>query len=331
MKSNAVIALAAAAMVASCSPTEYRVEREATIDAPVAVVFEQVNNHKMRDAWSPWEQMDPDMSKSYEGPESGVGAVYKWSGNDSVGTGILEILESRPNEYIKSKLVFTDPWESESTVEWTFDETENGTVATWAVNGELPGYLFWMGQEEMDEMMGKDFQTGLEGLKKVAEKKAGEQTDMPITQVRVEGLPIYYIEDEVKISEMNSEFYGARYGQLSAYLGEDTQNMLEMPLAVYKEWDEDNDRAVVAVAMACQSEKAGEGNIKKGMTHAGKAVKCEYTGPYEEGDKPHIAIEAYMKENKLNMAGAPWEVYVTDPGTEPDSTKWITHVYYPIM
>jgi effector-binding domain-containing protein len=130
---------------------------------------------------------------------------------------------------------------------------------------------------------------------------------------------------------MNSDFFGSRYGKLGAYLGPDAENMLEMPLAIYQEWDEANDRALVRVAMACKSDKPGEGEIVKGMTHGGKAVRCEYTGPFEEGDKPHIAIEQYMKEKKLNMAGAPWEVYLTDPEMEPDSTKWVTHVYYPIM
>ena len=328
MKIKSLIALIGVAVFASCSPTEYRVERSSTIDAPAKLVFDQVNNHKLRDAWSPWEKMDPDMEKSYEGPESGVGAIYKWTGNDSVGTGTLEIIESVPNEYIKSTLTFTSPWESESIVEWNFEETAEGVKATWAVNGELPGYLFWMDPEDM---MGEDFQKGVDQLKLVAEEKASAAPNMPITEVEVEAMPIYYIEDEVKISEMSSDFYGERYGKIGTYLGEDSQNMLEMPLAVYNKWDEEKDRAVIAVAMACESEKTGKGEIKKGMSHSGKAVKCVYTGPYEEGDKPHNAIAAYMAANNLEMAGAPWEVYASDPGDEPDSTKWVTHVYYPIL
>jgi AraC family transcriptional regulator len=44
-----------------------------------------------------------------------------------------------------------------------------------------------------------------------------------------------------------------------------------------------------------------------------------------------MAIDAYLNKNKLNIAGAPWEVYVTDPGVEPDSSKWYTQVIYPIQ
>jgi len=63
MKIKSLIAVIGVAVFASCSPTEYRVERSSTIDAPAKLVFDQVNNHKLRDAWSPWEKMDPDMGK----------------------------------------------------------------------------------------------------------------------------------------------------------------------------------------------------------------------------------------------------------------------------
>jgi effector-binding domain-containing protein/uncharacterized protein YndB with AHSA1/START domain len=326
MKSRIILLAIVTAIITSCSPTQYHVEREIVIDAPASLVFDHVNNHKMRDGWSPWEQMDPDMEKSYEGPESGVGAKYLWSGNDSVGTGTLEIVESVPNEYIKSTLTFTSPWESTSTTAWKFEKIDGGVKAIWSVDGELPGYLFWMGEEEMDEMMGKDFQKGLSNLKELTEEKANMKSDMPITEVEVEAMPIYYIDGETKISEMSSEFYGERYGRLMAYLGEDSENMLEMPLAIAMEWDEENDKAVIRVALACESDKTGEGDIVKGMTHEGKAVKCIYTGSYDGLYNAHMAIENFANDNELKIGNQPWEIYTTDPGSEPDTSKWITYL-----
>ncbi|MEM9051930.1 MAG: GyrI-like domain-containing protein, partial [Bacteroidota bacterium] len=274
---------------------------------------------------------DPEMEKTYEGPESGVGAKYMWSGNDSVGVGSLEILESVPGEYIKSTLSFTSPWESTSTIEWAFEETDGGVKTTWAVNGELPGYLFWMGQEDMDAAMGKDFEEGLMSLKELAEAGASQSSDMTVTMVEVEALPIYYIEGESTLDGIDSTFYAERYGKIGAYLGADMENMLEMPLAVAKMWDEENDKAVIQVAIACESDKEGEGEIMKGMTHAGKAAKCEFTGPYEQTGAAHEAIFEYITANNMEIIGSPWEIYVTDPGTEPDPNKWVTAVYYPVQ
>jgi effector-binding domain-containing protein len=182
----------------------------------------------------------------------------------------------------------------------------------------------------MDENMGPDFKRGLESLKKVAEERAASSPSLPVSEVEVEALPIYYIEGESKISEMSSDFFGSRYGALMAYLGSDAQNMLEMPMAIAQEWNEEDDYAKIWVALACESDKGEVGEIKKGMTHAGKAVMCEYRGDYAGTEAGHIAASEYIEANNLQMAGAPWEVYVTDPMMEPDTTKWLTKVYYPI-
>ena len=40
---------------------------------------------------------------------------------------------------------------------------------------------------------------------------------------------------------------------------------------------------------------------------------------------------AYLKENNTQAAGAPWEEYVTDPKTEPDTAKWLTRIYFPVL
>lgn len=38
-------------------------------------------------AWTcwPWEDIDPAMSRTYSGPEAGVGAGYAWEGNKKAG------------------------------------------------------------------------------------------------------------------------------------------------------------------------------------------------------------------------------------------------------
>jgi effector-binding domain-containing protein len=242
----------------------------------------------------------------------------------------MEILESRESEYIKSKLVFTEPWQSESTIEWNFEETPEGTKASWTTKGELPGYLFWMNQEDMEASMAPDFERGLKNLKQVAEEKAGEKPDLTAELIEVTSNPYYYIEDEVSIDEMNSEFFGERYGKITDYLGEDKENMLGMPFAVYPEWDEENNIGTVQVAIACDSDKPAEGEIKKGMTHKGKAMKCSFMGPYEKTSDGHEFLHKKIAESSYKFAGAPWEVYVTDPADEPDNSKWITEIYYPV-
>lgn len=327
---NLLLLSAAAIAFTACNPTTYEVKRETTIDAPADVVFAQVNNHKNRDAWSPWEAKDPDMEKTYEGPEAGVGAKYSWVGNEDVGTGWMEILESEPNTRIKSKLVFTEPWQSESIIHWHFEPLGNGTRATWIVEGELPGYLFWMGPEDMEEAMGPDFESGLAKLKEVSEKSAELAPAYKVEVKEVVSKPYYYIKDKVAMGDMSSEFFGARFGKIMNFLGDDATKVSEPPFAIFHEWNEESGKAEVSVAIAATTDKPTNGEIKRGMTYEGRTMMVSYRGPYEGTGDVHDFLHRHIATSDHDFAGVPWEVYVTDPADEPDPANWITEVYYPV-
>src|SRR5688572_12502187 len=78
---------------AATRPTEYRVERTATLAAPAEIVFDQLSDFRKWAAWSPWEKLDPNMKKTFEGPARGVGATYSWQGNDKVGKGKMTLVK----------------------------------------------------------------------------------------------------------------------------------------------------------------------------------------------------------------------------------------------
>ncbi len=97
-------------IVIAMRPNDFRVTRSITIDADASKFFQQVNNFHNWDNWSPWAHIDPKMKQSYEGSESGVGAVYRWQGNSSVGEGSQTIVESVPNQLIRIDLEFIKPF-----------------------------------------------------------------------------------------------------------------------------------------------------------------------------------------------------------------------------
>lgn len=151
-------------------PDEYRVERSATIDAAPEAVFAHVNDLRRWDAWSPWAKRDPDMTKTFEGPPAGEGAIYKWSGNDEVGEGTMTIVESKPGELVRTRLDFVKPFEDTSHAELAFKADGGATVVTWSMQGENnfieKAFFLFM---DLDAMIGKDFDEGLANLKQVVE------------------------------------------------------------------------------------------------------------------------------------------------------------------
>jgi uncharacterized protein YndB with AHSA1/START domain len=155
---------------AATRPGQFRVARSARIDAPPERVYEKVNDFHHWPSWSPWEELDPSMTKTHSGAPSGKGAVYEWKGNKKVGRGRMEITDSEPSRRIAMKLDFFEPFEAHNTVELTLVAGGNGTDVTWAMSGTNPFLMKVIGVfMNMDKMVGKDFEKGLARLKGLVE------------------------------------------------------------------------------------------------------------------------------------------------------------------
>lgn len=160
-------------VIVAMQPSEFRIERSATIPAPAEFVFSQVNDFHNWEAWSPWAKLDPAVKNSFEGPEAGPGAIFKWSGNDKVGEGTMTLTESRPNDLIRIKLDFVRPFEDTSTAEFTFKLQGNQTLVTWTMFGRKnfigKAVCLFM---NMDKTVGGEFEKGLAQMNAAVEAAA---------------------------------------------------------------------------------------------------------------------------------------------------------------
>jgi uncharacterized protein YndB with AHSA1/START domain len=156
------------AIVIAMRPSQFRITRSATIAAPPADVFAQVNDFHRWQEWSPWAKRDPNAKNTYEGNASGTGAIFRWSGNSQVGEGCMTILESRPNELILIKLEFLRPFKATNSAEFTFQPAGKETAVTWSMSGRhqfvMKAFGLFM---NMDKMVGGDFEKGLANLNAV--------------------------------------------------------------------------------------------------------------------------------------------------------------------
>lgn len=158
-----------AAYVALFAPDVY-FERTVTIAAPAPAVFEQVNDLRKWEAWSPWAKLDPNSKAEFSGPPAGEGTAMRWSGNDKVGEGKMTVVESKPAEKISIRVDFVKPYEGTGKSEFFFRPAGNQTQVTWGMSGES-GFiaramcLILNMRKEMETTMDK----GLASMKQVAE------------------------------------------------------------------------------------------------------------------------------------------------------------------
>lgn len=172
-----LIAVGVFAGYVASKPDDYRVERSMTMAASPEIIFQQVNNLRQWNDWSPWAKLDPNAQNSFSGPESGEGAAFTWSGNDKIGVGTMTITQSRPSDLVEYRLDFQKPMQDTGMSEFRLLPQGDQTKVTWAMFGTYQNFA----QKaictvmNMDKMLGPQFEEGLANLKKVVEASPTKQ------------------------------------------------------------------------------------------------------------------------------------------------------------
>jgi effector-binding domain-containing protein/carbon monoxide dehydrogenase subunit G len=317
-------------------PSSAHVERSVSITAPPAQVYEIVNDlHRFND-WSPWFEKDPRAKYTYGGPENGVGSKVEWSSTvSSVGTGSQEIVESVPNQRVRTKLDFGGSGDAQAEVLIAPDGA--GSRVTWALDTKfgrnLIGRYFGLA---MDSMVGPDYEQGLGKLKALAEAAlpppAAEAFD--ITEVDLQPRDIAYVEGTSSLDPAAiANALAAAYAQIDAFMHVNALTQKGAPLAINRFYDESGwgfQAGIPIVGLTDKSRGAGTtGIVKLGHTYAGHALKGVHIGDNSTLPDAYRALEDYMVAKGLDSNGSSWEEYASDPVTTPPEKRQ-TEVFMPV-
>lgn len=159
-------------ITAATRPDSFRIERSARIKASGVQVLAILEDFHRWPEWSPWEQLDPTMQRSFSGNANGKGAVYDWTSKGKAGAGRMEIREVEASRLL-IQLDFFKPFKASNMAEFTWVTEGDATQLNWAMFGPSPFISKLMGLVfNMDKLVGKDFEKGLENMRAVLEAQA---------------------------------------------------------------------------------------------------------------------------------------------------------------
>ena len=164
-----IVVIAVILILASLKPKTFRVMRTAIIPASPDKIFPHINDFRNWKTWSAWDKKDLSMKTTYSGSPDSKGAIYEWSGNKTVGSGRLEIVESIAPTLVVVKLDFITPFEGHNKATFSLLAVPEGTNVVWVMDGPMAFIprifsIFF----SMDKMIGKDFEDSLKSLKAVS-------------------------------------------------------------------------------------------------------------------------------------------------------------------
>ena len=144
---------------------------------------------------------------------------------------------------------------------------------------------------------------------------------------QIDAQPILGIRATTTMDKL-PEIMGSLFGEIYGYIQQRGQAPAGMPLTIYHSMD--SHTIDLECAMPVSSPMEGTDRIRSGELPAGTVVAVTHMGPYDDLPRTWTALMEWIESNELQAANAPWEVYVTDPGAEPDQSKWRTDIFFPV-
>lgn len=111
------------------------------------------------------------------------------------------------------------------------------------------------------------------------------------------------------------QILGPAWGRVMACAGKAGGTPSDAPFVVYHNLDlQDLD---LEIGCAFTRPLEGEGDVLAGEIPAGKVAQCVHVGPFDQTAAAYEALQAFVAERGLRVAGPAYEYYLDDPREVP--------------
>lgn len=323
-----VVALFVIALVVGLIlPAKVLVSRSVLIGRPASLIYATVNSFQLFPKWSPWQELDPNLRQSTEGPREGVGAKLVWSGNSKVGRGTQVITGGVPNEVVESTIEFAGAGGGLSRM--TMQREGDATRVDWTMTMNMGAnpISHYIGVF-MDRMIGPDFATGLSKLKKLVES----MPDTDIAGLAAEPVDLHsepvLLVSETSAHDAIAKAYAEGYGQIGRFIAKNKLRQSGAPLGIEGAMTADSYSFDAGIPVEHSDVGSAEG-VRVDKTYAGKALKAVHVGPYARLQDTHDQLLAYAAAHGYVRSGAVFWSFIDDPGKVAED-KLRTEFYAPV-
>ena len=312
-------------------PRTHPVEASIEIDAPPATIFALVNDLRRQAAWSPWVETDPNARILYSGAPRGEGAVMSWDGA-IIGSGTQVITASVPDERVE---ITMNPGEDgEALSQFVIERGVASSRVTWRFVTDhgynVVGRYF---APLLGGVVEREYQLGLERLKDLAESLPPVDIGrLEVERMVVEAADIAYLPARSRPEPgAIAAALGNAYFEILKFIDDNGLRDDGAPLSIARGYAGAEMRFDAAIPIRGLTDETPReaGNVRIGKTYAGAVIRVTHTGSYARLAESNRQAAAYLAIHGIERNGAPWESYVSDPGSTPEADL-VTYLYYPI-
>jgi AraC family transcriptional regulator len=150
-----------------------------------------------------------------------------------------------------------------------------------------------------------------------------------ITKKEIAPQPVLVVRRRIKPSDVAATLAQV-LGSVFMYAQQKGFALAGHPLTRYLEWGPGVWTIEAGMPVTAHVTTPPDGNVLAEMLPGGLVATTTHAGAYDKLSEAHAAVQQWIEAEGLTPAGAPWEVYTTDPADYPDPKDWKTEVFWPI-
>lgn len=312
-------------IVCFLSPSVYKFNKEIKVDGPYKMVYLILNDVKDWPKWYSWKKQDPDLIFNLGGREHHLGANFSFE-SSKFGNGYVEITQSFQDSFVSANLK-TDKLPATLQLSWQIIPQDKKSVYVdikARIPGMIPFYkrgLYYGMKSRMDQMLDAD----IDGIKTYIEGLVN--SNFNAAKVLYPGKKYFGLMDVVVNSKI-PQFYAKTYPKIYAKLDSMNIEVAGPPAGLILDWEAKTGYVFIMAALPVNEKLPNMAGWTFFDLKPTECLKLEHYGSYRTLRNAHAQL-SYMLDNSPFTLGIPViEEYVTSPSQEPDTSKWLTNIYY---
>ncbi len=152
--------------------------------------------------------------------------------------------------------------------------------------------------------------------------------DICVYQRKVKDTMLISVRETFMRYPSTAEIY-VMIGKLRNYIIEQNGRETNDPMLHIEMADSNRFEAMVAIPVDRSLPEQKNFYVKR-MLYQGNILEAEVMGGTEDVKKAHVQFQHYISDYRRTSPFLPFEMLVTDRSKEPDTSKWITKIFYPV-
>lgn len=323
------VLVAAILIVPLFTPSPAVVKASTEIALEPEQIFPSVALYTNRNLWDPWLTADSTAVATIDSKPGYVGSTYSWEGLN-LGTGKMEVISVKENEYIESHLWFGDV-ELPALVEWRFEQVDGGTNLVWSFTQETNYPFGRLGMMFGKMFLMQSFETGLAQLKELMESDPPAKANC-LGPISIEVQPAF----EAMVAEASGTMdniaavLGEYFGLVFSEAGKQRLEFSGPAFVHYLDFDEATGISNYLPGVQVKTAGKTAAKVKAVSYPEMKVLRALHTGPYDKFTESYALMSEYIDTNGIEVSGEAFEFYQVSANEDPDPGNWKTIIAFPI-